>query len=162
VYAHRAAIDAPAGLVVRHLCHNPPCVNPAHLATGTQADNAADMVAADRSTAQIPAHLIPSIRACVAAGVSGAFLAKMSGISASSINRIARGSRFKTLPGDLSSEPRNRGEGHRSSVLTESLVREIRSMAASGSRQTDIARAFGVTPQAVNQIIRRKAWRHVA
>lgn len=34
--------------VARHLCHNTFCVNPAHLAWGTQADNIADKVQANR------------------------------------------------------------------------------------------------------------------
>lgn len=50
--AHRAALaehlGRPVNGVVMHLCDNPPCINPAHLREGTQAENHADMVAKDR------------------------------------------------------------------------------------------------------------------
>lgn len=35
-------------VVVRHACDNPPCVNPNHLLTGTQADNVRDAIERDR------------------------------------------------------------------------------------------------------------------
>lgn len=52
-YAHRKSWELafgpiPDGMVVRHRCDNPPCVNPAHLEVGTQADNVADMIARGR------------------------------------------------------------------------------------------------------------------
>jgi hypothetical protein len=54
VAAHRAAYEfyvgpIPRGLLVRHLCDNPLCVNPEHLATGRDADNVRDRVEAGRT-----------------------------------------------------------------------------------------------------------------
>jgi hypothetical protein len=57
-HAHRLAFEAAngdgsaSGLVVRHRCDTPACVNPAHLQIGTMADNTRDMYERGRQPSQ--------------------------------------------------------------------------------------------------------------
>lgn len=53
VRSHRLAYEyahgsIPKGALIRHLCHNRVCCNPAHLATGTHEDNCQDRQKANR------------------------------------------------------------------------------------------------------------------
>jgi hypothetical protein len=58
-----------------------------------------------------------------------------------------------------------KGEAHPRAKLTEDDVRTIRSMYVYGSSdlgRPGLARRFGVSPQAIGDIITRKGWPHVA
>lgn len=48
----------PAGLMARHSCDNPSCVNPAHIQPGTNRENVADMVSRKRHHANRRSHCI--------------------------------------------------------------------------------------------------------
>jgi len=53
--AHRVSWELangpiPDGMLIRHTCDNPPCVNPAHLVLGTAHDNNLDMLERGRAT----------------------------------------------------------------------------------------------------------------
>lgn len=52
---HGVSIESIDGILIRHRCDNPPCINPEHLEPGTTLDNVADRVARGRTNAE-PAH----------------------------------------------------------------------------------------------------------
>ena len=93
-----AAGAVPPGMVIRHLCHNPICVNPGHLTTGTQRENIGDSVAADRhcrgsrnGMALLTEGCVRVIRARLAAGHRGTAIASDFGVGKHVVSSIARG-----------------------------------------------------------------------
>jgi hypothetical protein len=67
--AHRLAYFIANGIpskpVIRHLCHNRPCINPDHLVEGTHWENSNDMATSLRSTGKLNASAVREIRAKV-------------------------------------------------------------------------------------------------
>lgn len=103
--AHRAAYKTwvgpiPEGQVVLHACDNPPCINPAHLRTGTQAENMQDMDAkgrrvalrgSDSPRAKLSSQDVDDVRWVYGMGALQTSIATAYGVSPSHISRVVRG-----------------------------------------------------------------------
>lgn len=83
------------GMVVRHKCNNPPCVNPAHLLAGTHLDNMADRMEAghfysneDHPNTKFSNEVVAQVRA--ASGTHEEVAARF-GMSTSQAGNIRRG-----------------------------------------------------------------------
>jgi hypothetical protein len=106
--AHRVSYEIsngaiPTGLMVRHKCDNPSCVNPEHLAIGTALDNVHDRVARGRSAdrrgerhplAKLNSVSVEHIRASPLPGKS---LAEIFGVSQASVSLIRSNKRWSRL-----------------------------------------------------------------
>lgn len=103
-FSHRVAYQLAnpdvdlTGLVVRHLCHNPNCCNPAHLLHGTHADNVQDRVDADRSAkgedngrAKLTEKKIRAIRGMLLKDVQVWEIAEVAGVDPAAIRAIRDG-----------------------------------------------------------------------
>jgi len=108
--SHRASYmvfkgPVPAGLLVRHACDNPHCVNPDHLVLGTPADNMDDMVQRGRSLygsrnpqAVLTEEIVLTIKSMLAAGVQQKTIAAQYGVWQSAISKIAIGESWRHVP----------------------------------------------------------------
>lgn len=104
---HSVSLDSIAGLLVRHTCDNPPCVNPLHLVLGTTVDNSRDMVERGRSltgvrnpNARLTAEDAAAIKAsyvpyCRINGTRA--LARKYGVSSPVVSAICRGKSWQAV-----------------------------------------------------------------
>lgn len=94
--AHRVAKtlaigeEIPAGKIVMHMCDNPPCCNPDHVAIATHQENMDDMVRKKRSavsfgSAKINWDIVDDVRA---SKLTGKELAQKHGVSRATISEI--------------------------------------------------------------------------
>jgi hypothetical protein len=90
--------DIPKGLLIRHSCHNPSCINIDHLSLGTEQDNRDDCVNADRHAkgvkngcSKLKDTDIIAIKKLNTEGISYQKLAIKFGVSKSAIWQIITG-----------------------------------------------------------------------
>lgn len=100
--AHRVSYaiyngEIPIGMVVRHKCDNPACVNPQHLELGTHADNARDKAVRKRTRTKIDDSTVLEIRSakgnCLEIG-------DKFGVSAALVSLVKNGKRRIYINGD--------------------------------------------------------------
>lgn len=111
VHAHRWIYELvhgpiPAGLLIRHKCDTPRCVNPMHLEVGTHRDNARDMVSRGRNPnrqgvkhplARLKDADIVAIRTLASCGHRHQDIASMYGISRQQVGKITRRENWRHL-----------------------------------------------------------------
>lgn len=110
-FAHRLSYELhvgpiPEGMRVCHTCDNPPCVNPAHLFPGTNADNMEDKVRKGRQMrgsrqhfAKLTEETVVEIRRRYAAGgIMQKDLAAEYGVSRGTMSQLLSGQLWKHVP----------------------------------------------------------------
>ena len=95
----------PAGLVIKHRCHNPSCVNPTHLEAGTQASNIQEAVALGwrpprglrHGKVIVTKELVEAIFLLRAKGESTSAIADYYGIGETTVRTVLRGESWVQL-----------------------------------------------------------------
>jgi DNA invertase Pin-like site-specific DNA recombinase len=81
-------------MLILHSCDNPPCVNPAHLRTGTDAENMRDVAERKRQAGErngfhkLTQEQVDEVRAAHARGETNASQARRYGVDPSAISLI--------------------------------------------------------------------------
>lgn len=167
--------DIPNGLLVRHKCDNPSCVNPDHLELGTTKDNSQDMVKRLRGihgtrnhNSKLTDEMVLKLRERYAkADISLKDLAVEAGISKCSLGKIVRGDTWAHVGGPRSSnhhvtrtDYRPRGDNHSRHKLTAEQVVEIRERYPRGGVSlSSLAKEYNVHFCTIQSVLKRRIWK---
>lgn len=96
--------EIPKGMLIRHKCDNPACINPEHLELGTNRDNKDDMIKRNRvlknenhPNVKLTWVDIYKIRDLYKSGKTQKELAKMYNVSPRNINKIVNNETWKEI-----------------------------------------------------------------
>jgi hypothetical protein len=151
------------------------CVRPDHLFVGTAADNVQDAISKGRFRTRAPrkrarkegrlrlvdAVSVASMRTRFASGEQICRLARAYGISQSYAAAIIYGRCCKDLPGACARPTqRQTARGARASQakLSEEQVLSIRQKFRDGVRKSELARAYGLSPSHIREIVHGTIW----
>lgn len=181
-YAHRAAfehehgIGSLDGLICRHTCDFPPCCNPTHLLSGSNADNYEDARrrgrlnigrGEDASQTVLREVDVVTIRSMAVDRMKIEEITELFPVKRGAITAILSGKSWRHLGGPIDyarvkgDPPHDKGEDSPRAILTEQQVRDIRSMLSTGAKGVDLARDFGVHTATISAIKHRRLWAHL-
>lgn len=177
--AHRLAYEdaegpIPAGMSLLHRCDNPPCVRPAHLFVGTQADNMADMTEKGRRStgprhaqreqsgeanhmARLTAERVADIRAMGLAGYYELDIAERFGVTKSNVGLILRGETWRGIAPSETLSPVERPR-YRAKLGLDAARAARASYTGRRGDITRLAREYGVSVTAMQAIIRGRSY----
>lgn len=159
--------DIPKGLIVRHTCDNPGCINPNHLMLGTYADNSRDMVERNRqacgskvNTAKLTKQDVEAILS-YPDNVSNTEIAQLYNVNILNISRIRRGLIWKSVPRPAGYKytEGNAGEINGSAKLSEHDVIQI--LTESNTSIVELAKTYKVSSSTISDIKSGRKWKHV-
>ena len=166
--AHRIAFMLTNGpiesmTVIRHKCDNRPCCNPAHLLSGTNADNVRDKCERGRQVrgetdgnSKLTARAVATI---LHSRESNAELARRYGVTAANIGAIRLGKTWAHVGrAPVKYRDGRFGEDGANSKLTSADVIEILTC---DINQPALARKFGVNQATISNIRHGKYWKDV-
>lgn len=161
---HNQAV-IPVGGNICHSCDNPSCVNPEHLWLGTALDNQRDKWSKGRANMPFGATSVHSklteeqVREILKDPRPASRIAADYGIAAGSVNDIKRRKSWAHL--DVENVVKHKRVSPRKGVsnkITPDIVRDVRT---SEMRGKDLAVKYGISPQLVCDIRKRRTWAHI-
>ena len=136
--------------VVMHLCDNPNCINIEHLRGGTFFENTMDMHNKGRGRRFFSEKQAVEIRERIFSGEKQEAVAKLFGVSHSTISSVAQGRTYFELGG-----PRTKIDKRK---FQAPHIKAIRYLHAEGALIKDVAELFSVSAQAISDVVNNKSY----
>jgi uncharacterized protein (DUF433 family) len=154
----------PQGLVIRHKCDNPKCINPDHLEIGTYKDNCHDMISRGRDTivgsrntrARLNEEKVKEILGRISHGERQADLAREYKVPREVIYSIVHGKAWRHVSNDII-DPIQPYFNPYKRKLSPADVKTILIALKAHEKQKNIAKKFGVSESRICDIKSSKA-----